>query len=168
MMDPARDKIVVEDISDVEKIREIEAKVEEAGFDPKKFVVYGLGGLLVAKNKLRDAMSATYKLTATKDGVTGKLSNDAGKEAIPGRLNIEIRDGERVIVQEDEEVQGERLLKPIYRNGAILFSEKSDIRAIDQAKDRVKESMKWILLSSRLSEKTEACKQEVRARFRAS
>lgn len=67
MLDPVRDKIVVADIGDVDKIREIEAKVEKAGFDPRQFIVYGLGGLLVAKNKLRDAVSAAYKLTETEE-----------------------------------------------------------------------------------------------------
>lgn len=165
MLDPVRDKIVVADIGNVDKIREIEAKVEEAGFDPKQFIVYGLGGLIVAKNKLRDTVSAAYKLTETEEGVTGKLSNDAGKEVTPGRLNIEIRNGERVIVQESEEVRGERLLKPIYRNGAMLFAEKSDIKAIDQARDRVKSSMNLIMFPTRLSQKTQDCQAEVKERF---
>lgn len=110
-------------------------------------------------------MSAAYKLTETEDGATGKLSNDAGKEVIPGRTNIEIRDGERVIVQEDEPVQGERLLKTVYRNGKLLFEEPNDLRAVERARDRVQESMKHILLPTRLSEKTLAYQAEVKKRF---
>ena len=106
MLDPIRDKIIIADISDVSQIRAIETMVHvKCGIDPKDFILYGLGGLLVAKNKLRDAVSAAFKLTQTEDGPTGKLSNDAGKGVIPGELNIEIRDGERWIVQESEEVQ---------------------------------------------------------------
>jgi len=105
MLDPAKDKIVVADISNVDKIREIEEKVREAGFEPKDFILYGLGGLLVARNKLRDTVSAAFKLTQIEDGPTGKLSNDIGKNVIPGKLNIELVDGERVIVQDNEEVR---------------------------------------------------------------
>jgi nicotinic acid phosphoribosyltransferase len=61
--------------------------------------------LLVARNKTRDALSAAYKLTHTEDGPTGKISNDVDKEPTPGTPNIELRDGYRIIVQEDEEVQ---------------------------------------------------------------
>lgn len=105
MLDPILDKIVVADISTVDDVRRVEEAVINAGFDPKKFIQYGLGGLLVARNKTRDALSAAYKLTETEDGPTGKLSNDIDKEPVPGTPNIELRDGYRVIVQEDEEIQ---------------------------------------------------------------
>jgi nicotinic acid phosphoribosyltransferase len=105
MLDPRYDKIVIADISDSEKIKEIEETVRLAGFDPEKFIAYGLGGLLVAKNKTRDAVSAGLKLTDTENFATGKQSNDTGKNTISGTLNIEIRENERVIVQETEEIK---------------------------------------------------------------
>jgi hypothetical protein len=43
MLDPTKDKIVVADISDLDKIREMEEKVRLAGFEPKDFILYGLG-----------------------------------------------------------------------------------------------------------------------------
>ena len=92
ILDPKYDKIVIADISDFEKIKEIEKKVTKAGFDPKKYIAYGLGGLMIAKNKTRDAVSGAYKLTNTENFATGKFSSDDGKIAIPGTLNIEIRD----------------------------------------------------------------------------
>lgn len=168
MLDPVRDKIIIADISDVSQIRAIETMVSvQCNIDPKQFILYGLGGLLVAKNKLRDAVSAAFKLTETEDGPTGKLSNSPGKEVTPGELNIEIRDGQRVIVQESEEVQGERLLKPIYRNGEMLFSETSDIKAIDQARARVSESRAWAEYEMKKSEATLQVQQEVYDRFQA-
>lgn len=60
-------KIVVADVSTVEQLVHIETMVAQAGFDPKKFLIYGLGGLLIAKNKTRDAVSAAYKLTNTEE-----------------------------------------------------------------------------------------------------
>lgn len=67
MLDPQLDKIVVADISTVDDVRNVEKAVTEAGFNPKDFIQYGLGGLLVARNKTRDALSAAYKLTETED-----------------------------------------------------------------------------------------------------
>ncbi|MCK9272449.1 nicotinamide phosphoribosyltransferase domain-containing protein [Candidatus Gracilibacteria bacterium] len=164
LLDPLKDKIVVADISNVDKIREIEDKVREIGFDPKDFIVYGLGGLLVIKNKLRDSVSAAFKLTKTEEFDTGKLSNDAGKEAIPGELNVEIRADARYIVQEDELVLGERLLKTVYNNGKLFF-EGNDIEALDKARQRLIESEKLALLPTKKSEKTQALQKEVKERF---
>lgn len=166
MLDPAKDKIVVADISNVDKIREIEEKVREAGFEPKDFILYGLWGLLVARNKLRDTVSAAFKLTQTEDGPTGKLSNDVGKNVIPGKLNIELVDGERVIVQDDEEVRWERLLRKVYDRWQLLF-EWSDSEAISTARQRVKDRFGLVELPSRLSKRCEAVRDEVRERFLA-
>lgn len=165
LTDPSLDKIVIADISNIDEIARIERELETMGFDPKAYVVYGLGGILVAKNKLRDTVSAAYKLTDREDGATGKLSNDIGKQAIPGTLNIEIRDGKRVIVQEDEPVCGERLMETVYDFGTLRFSEASDIRAIDAARERVKASVNAALLPSELSPKTEALRNAVREKF---
>lgn len=78
MLDPVRDKIIIADISSVSDIRGIETMLPmECGIKIEDFVLYGLGGLIVAKNKLRDSVSAGYKLTQTEEGATGKLSADA-------------------------------------------------------------------------------------------
>ena len=86
---------------------------------------------------------------------------------IPGELNIEIRNEERVIDQENEPIQGERLLKPIYQKGEMLFSEKSDTKAIVAARARVTESKKWAQYPTKKSEKTEQIQQQVFDRFQA-
>ncbi len=164
LLDPKLDKIVVADISNVDKIKEIEEKVKLAWFEPKDFILYGLGGLLVARNKLRDALSAAFKLTDVNGEATWKLSNDKGKEVIPWKLNIELRDGERCIVQEDEEVNGIRLLKKVYENWEMFFEE-NDLDAIDKARRKVKEEFNLINLPTRNSPKTEKLIQEVRYRF---
>jgi len=68
MLDPVRDKIIIADISDVSQIRAIESMIRiQCNIEPKDFILYGLGGLLVARNKLRDAVSAAYKLTLTEE-----------------------------------------------------------------------------------------------------
>ncbi len=164
MLDPILDKIVVADISTVDDVRRVEDAVIAAGFDPKEFIQYGLGWLLVARNKTRDALSAAYKLTETEDGPTGKLSNDVDKEPTPGTPNIEIRDGYRVIVQEDEEMQWERLLQTVYENGALYYDE-NDVQAINQARIRVGETWERMKYPTIESFKTQQYRQEVREKL---
>jgi hypothetical protein len=164
LLDPLKDKIVVADISNVDKIREIEDRVREIWFDPKDFIVYWLGGLLVIKNKLRDSVSAAFKLTKTEEFDTWKLSNDAWKEAIPWELNVEIRADARYIVQEDELVLWERLLKTVYNNWKLFF-EANDIEALDKARARLIETEKLALLPTKKSEKIMALQKEVKERF---
>lgn len=164
MLDPILDKIVVADISTVDDVRRVEEAVINAGFDPKKFIQYGLGGLLVARNKTRDALSAAYKLTETEDGPTGKLSNDIDKEPVPGTPNIELRDGYRVIVQEDEEIQWERLLQKVYEQG-ILFYDDNDIEAITNARTRLLETFALIDYPTIESHTTQKYRHNVRAKL---
>jgi putative nicotinate phosphoribosyltransferase len=164
MLDPQLDKIVVADISTVDDVRRVERAVQEAGFDPKQFIQYGLGGLLVARNKTRDALSAAYKLTNTEDGATGKLSNDIDKEPIPGDTNIEIRDNVRYIVQENEEVRGERLLNTVYANGELQYDD-NDLQAVSDARDQLLKTFALTALKTKESELTQKIHQEVRARL---
>ena len=164
MLDPKLDKIVVADISTVDDVRRVEDAVTAAGFDPKDFIQYGLGWLLVARNKTRDALSAAYKLTQTEDWPTGKLSNDIDKEPTPGTPNIEIRDGYRVIVQEDEEIFGERLLTTVYENWALNYDE-NDIQAVNEARARVIETLEWMKYPTIESFKTQEYRQEVREKL---
>lgn len=165
MLDPTLDKIVVADISTVEDVRNVENAVIEAWFNPKDFIQYGLGWLLVARNKTRDALSAAYKLTQTEDWPTGKLSNDIDKEPTPGTPNIEIRDGYRVIVQEDEEIQWERLLQTVYENGKLNY-DNNDIQAIHEARARVVETFQWMEYPTIDSFITETYRQQVREKLR--
>jgi len=167
MLDPTLDKIVVADISTVDDVRHVEDAVTEAGFNPNDFIQYGLWGLLVARNKTRDALSAAYKLTETEDGPTGKLSNDVDKEPTPGTPNIEIRDRYRVIVQEDETIQGERLLQKVYDQGALKYDD-NDIQAVTDARARVLETFQWMEYPTIDSLKTQGYRQEVRERLRGN
>lgn len=120
--------------------------------------------MLVARNKTRDALSAAYKLTNTEDGATGKLSNDIDKEPIPGDTNIEIRDNIRYIVQEDEEVQGERLLKNVYSNGELYYDD-NDLQAVTDARQQLLNTFQISKLETRESEKTKKIHAEVRERL---
>ena len=144
MLDSKIDKIVVADISTVDDVRRVEEAVTEAGFNPKDFIQYGLGWLLVARNKTRDALSAGYKLTETENGPTGKLSNDIDKKPIPGTPNIEIRhDGYRVIVQESESVDWKRLLKKVCENWVLTYDD-NDIQAVTDARNNLLETLQRI------------------------
>ena len=164
MLDPKLDKIVVADISTVDDVRRVEEAVTAAGFNPKDFIQYGLGWLLVARNKTRDALSAAYKLTDTEDWATGKLSNDIDKEPIPGDTNIEIRDGIRYIVQEDEEVQWERLLQNVYSEGTLKYDD-NDIQAVTDARNQLLKTFDLAKLETRESELTRKIHEEVRDRL---
>ncbi|MCF7835117.1 hypothetical protein K9M48_03615 [Candidatus Gracilibacteria bacterium] len=164
MLDPTLDKIVVADISSIDDIRRVENAVREAGFDPKDFIQYGLGGLLVARNKTRDALSAAYKLTNIESGATGKLSNDIDKEPIPGVLNIEIRDDARYVVQEDEEIKGERLLKTVYENGKLNYDD-NDIQAVSNARARLMNTLAFANMKTKESDETQRIHAELRDRF---
>ncbi len=161
MLDPKIDKIVVADISTVDDVKRVEDAVTAAWFDPKDWIQYWLGWLLVARNKTRDALSAAYKLTNTEDWATGKLSNDIDKEPIPGDTNIEIRDNVRYIVQEDEEVMWERLLKTVYKNWVLNY-DNNDIQAVNDARDQLLKTFEMHKLETKESEKTKKIHAEVR------
>jgi nicotinic acid phosphoribosyltransferase len=164
-LDPKLDKIVVADISTVDDVRRVEEAVTAAWFNSIDFIQYGLGGLLVARNKTRDALSAAYKLTNTENWPTGKLSNDVDKEPTPGIPNIEIRDNTRYIVQEDEEIQGERLLKSVYEHWKLTYDD-NDIQAVSDARARLLETFQWMEFETKESDKTREIHEEVRQRFR--
>lgn len=164
MLDPKLDKIIVADISSIEDIEKIEAAVWDAWFDPRDFVYYGLGELLVGKNKTRSRVSTGDKLTRTNGRNTGKLSNDSGKIPLPWRLNIEVREKERVIVQDEEAIQGKRLLNTVYKNGTLGY-DTNDIKYIDDAKQHLIENLSDIYKPTVLSAATQAVVVEVKDWF---
>lgn len=162
-LDPQNDKIVIADISSKEKLFEIEIALKEAWLEPEKFVVYGLGWLLVNKDKTRDKVSGWYKLTKEWEMPTGKLSNDPIKEAIPWDLNVEIRENARYIVQDVELAFWERLLKIIYENGKI--NDEDIVSSLDKARNKVEKTSKYIDLPTKRDEETNRIREEVRERF---
>ncbi|MDR2541433.1 MAG: nicotinamide phosphoribosyltransferase domain-containing protein [Candidatus Peribacteria bacterium] len=168
MSDTTRDKICIsEGIGSIEKIKNLEDTVREAGFSTA-FLSYGSGGLLVSKDKTRDSVSAAYKLTNTaENGPTGKLSDDIDKEPTPGVLNIEVRDGVRYLVQEDEEVQGERLLNKVYENGKLFYDD-NDLAAIDRAREQLLKTLPLVDFPTRESEITREIHENVRAKLLAN
>ena len=168
-----QNQIIIEDIGCVNDMVDIDKAVEEAWFDPKKYIKYGLGWLLIATKKTRDSVSAGYKVTNTEDWATGKRSDDPGKEPIPWVPNVEViekEDGtiERNVVQEDEPVNWIRLLKTVYKDGELFFGEANDNIALDNARAQVKKSEKWITpWKTQLSDETEGLKQQVREKLKA-
>lgn len=106
-------------------------------------------------------------MTKTEDGATGKLSNDIDKEPIPGDTNIEIREGVRYIVQESEEVQGERLLKNVYSEGTLHYDD-NDLQAVTDARNQLLKTFDLSKLETRESEKTKKIHAEVRDRLKSN
>ncbi len=109
-------------------------------------------------------MSGGYKLTATEDGATGKLSNDVDKEPIPGDTNIELRDGVRVIVQEEEEMQGDRLLKTVYSEGVLQYDD-NDLQAVSDARQQLLKTFEASKWETRESDLTRSIHEAVRERL---
>ena len=164
--DPALDRISIADVSRREDLERIDAAVRAIGVDPRVFVDYVTGQMLVMQDKTRNALSAAYKLTECDGRPTGKLAGGAGKAAIPGRLNVEVRGGERVIVLEEEPPAGRRLLGTVYESGRLLY-EGSDAEARAAAAERLAETFPWRLLPARRSTRVEAAIREVERRFLA-
>lgn len=164
MLDATMDKIIIADISSVDEIRKIENAVREAWFEPRDFIYYGLGELLIGKDKSRGRVSAADKLTRTNGRNTGKQSNDAGKVPIPWILNIEVRDTERVIVQDHEPVQGKRLLTTVYENGRLNY-DTNGIRYIDTARQHLLDNFNDINKPTVLSQATQQAITEVKDWF---
>lgn len=164
--DPARDRISIADVSRPEDLEAIDAAVRGIGVDPRTFIDYVTGQMLVMQDKTRNALSAAYKLTESDGRPTGKLAGGSGKAAIPGRLNVELRGEERVIVLEDEPVAGRRLLAPVYDQGTILY-EGDDAAARAAAARVLGETFAARLLPARRSAAVEAVMHEVEARFLA-
>lgn len=162
MLTPAH-KIVVADISTIDDIIKIENACIEAGFNPKDHIVYGLWGLLVARDKTRDAVSGGFKLSCTEDQATMKFSNDIKKQSIPWNPNVEIRDWERYIVQEDEEIEGLRLLKPLY-DCWQFFYEKPKLSDMQKARKNMFETVKFAWWKTQFSQKTMALVEQIKER----
>lgn len=161
MIDSNTNKIVAADISSIEDIIKIETAVTEAGYNPKDYIVYGLWGLLIAREKTRDIVSAWYKLSNTENWATMKFAK--WKNSIPGKPNIEIRDWKRYIVQEDEKVNWVRLLTPMYDNWEFFY-ERMKIEDMDKARNRMKETKKDIEFETIYSEETKSLIEEVKQR----
>lgn len=161
--DASTNKVIVADISSIEDIIKIELAVIDAGFNPKDYIIYGLWGLLIAKEKTRDIVSTGYKLSNTENWWTMKFSNDKWKISIPGKPNIEIRNWKRYLVQEDEAVKWVRLLKPMYDNWDFFY-DRPKISDIGRARNRMKNTMKNVNLESKISKKTQDMIEEIKQR----
>ncbi len=130
-----------------------------------EYLAYGSGDLLVNKGLTRGSVSAGFKLTRTEElGPTGKYSNDPEKQSTPGIQNIEIRDGARYIVQEDEEVKGKRLLQPVYENGKLFYGD-DDLQLIKDARQQLLDTFQRVELPTKKSERTQQMQDQVRERL---
>lgn len=160
---PLNNKVIVADISTIEDIIEVELAVSEAWFNPKDYIVYGLWGLLIAREKTRDIVSAGYKLANTENGWTMKFSNDSWKTSIPWRPNIELKMWKRYIVQEDEPQFWTRLLIPLYDNWKFFY-DKPKLDDIMLARQTMRETRKSAEYESELSEETKKLIEQIKER----
>lgn len=163
LTDPSRNKIIISSIETVDDIIEIETAVMEAWFNPKDYILYWIWWLLIAREKTRDVVSGGYKLSNTQSWATMKFSNDNGKQSLPWEPNIEIRDGKRYLVQEDEEEKWLRLLIPMYDNWKFFY-DRPKLEDIPKARKRLTETMAYINYDSELSEETTRLIDEVKKR----
>jgi nicotinic acid phosphoribosyltransferase len=86
-------KVIIEDGLTVEKVRKYEAAIKLAGFDPKKNILYGLGGYFV-NGITRDNNGAwAYKpsvIRTTNNGDVNviKKSSNSLKQSLPGLIGL--------------------------------------------------------------------------------
>ena len=87
-------KVIIEDGLTIEKVRKYETAIKLAGFDPKKNILYGLGGYFV-NGITRDNNGAwAYKpsvIRTTNNGDVNviKLSSTTLKNSLPGLIGID-------------------------------------------------------------------------------
>lgn len=122
-IDPLLDKIIVESVESVDEMAAIDKRAIDAGFDPKKFVLYGAGELLVYKDTGRSFASTGFKLTRHGARDTMKYSDSIGKASFPGTPTLVEFEGQRFVSQVGELNGGKDLLVPALRGGQVLFRE---------------------------------------------
>lgn len=158
------EKIIISEVSSMEKLNTIEDTVWEEGFDPSKYILYGIGWLITAAKKTRDEASAAYKQTEFKWHITGKLSDDIVKSPIPGNPTIFITEDKKRIVAQVSEVLGmnwQDLMQKVYENGNIYFDE-NDFVEIEQARNRLAETFSFVEYEWWLSDLSHQYKLQVR------
>ncbi|MES2198974.1 MAG: nicotinamide phosphoribosyltransferase domain-containing protein [Chlamydiota bacterium] len=120
--DPKLDKVVVEDLSNPEEMKEIDIAMKDAGYDPINHVIYGAGGLLVFTKKGRSDASTGYKLSEVDGAPKMKFSDSPGKESLPGKPEIVYLDGKRIIAQENEFPNAESTFRLAVEMGKVTSS----------------------------------------------
>ncbi len=166
LMDPVKDKIVVEGIEHIDEMAAIDEKVRAAGFDPKQFVLYGAGGLLISDHTTRADVSSAFKLSRRSDGKpTMKFSNSPGKESIPGQPTLVEQDGRRIIAQEGEFPNAPSLFIRAYDGKNLLI--KDDLQAARARAEKSFSQIQDLALQKGRSEKspeTEQLIEEIKKR----
>ncbi len=121
LTDPSLDKIIVEGVEHISDMVDIDRAVEKEGFDPKRFVMYGAGGLLISDDTQRCDASTGFKLTRIGKRPTIKFSDSTEKESIPGIPTLTVKDGKRFIAQAGEGEANRPLYFSAYYNKQLLI-----------------------------------------------
>lgn len=133
-LDPSMDKIIVEGIHTIDDMREIDELVRAAGFNPENHVIYGAGGLLVAKGTTRSDASSGFKLSKWGAHNTMKFSDSPGKENQPGEPTVfDTPDGRR-IGQVGEDI-GADIFIPAYRYPGVILIDDNPVTTYRRAQD---------------------------------
>lgn len=136
--DPKQDHIVVEDLSTLDQMVEIDERVTIEQENHREFDSYGAGSLLTTHNKSRSDASTGYKLTAVwHDGKVSpkqKFSNDPPKQSLPGNPTLAYSPDaphKRIRAQVGEYPDREDLLKLAYSidTGILMPGDLKVIRA---------------------------------------
>lgn len=172
--DPALDKIVIEDLSSLEDMLQIDQalqKVFAGKVDIKQHVIYGAGSLLTTKEKGRGDASTGFKLSGVeREGLwmpKMKFSDSPGKESLPGTPTlVYAKTRRRIIAQVGEFLDMEDLLVPAYRvRGGVLF--KDDHGGVRRRVDETYEQIQSLVgQTTPLSPKTQQLAAALRAHYR--
>lgn len=142
LTDPKRDYLVVEGIDSLEELKEIEEMmIREFGQEARARVLYGAGGLLVSDGATRTAASSGFKQAAYTNEL-GDLEpcmkpHRSTKGSYPGMPTLVVKDGRRMIAQEDEHLGGvvEQLFRTVYSLSSGLTERSSPEQAKQRAED---------------------------------
>ena len=140
LLNPAKDKVVVEGIEDAQEMADIDQRLEEEGLSPKDFILYGAGGLLVSSHTSRSDASTGFKITKYGDMETMKFSDTPGKHSIPGEPTLVSINGERIVAQKGEYPDTEDLMVTMYKDGTLL--RRPDLQAARKLADASYEEVK--------------------------
>ncbi len=149
---PEQHTIIVSCISSDEHLQEVENSLSEK---EKSFVHYGIGNLLIAKNKTREAASSAYKLSEMGGRAVMKWSGTPEKQSLPGRPTLAEKTDEQRIISQVGEYETD-LLELAYDHGQFLREHN-----LEAARHRVKASP-VIALQTQKSPQTTALTHSLR------
>lgn len=165
--DKGLDKIVIEDLSSITEIQEIDKYLSEKQSLPVvNHILYGAGHLLIVDNCTRNATSSAYKLSQIyfENGQikpTMKFTDSVGKQSLPGKPVLATLEDRRIIIQESEILTASSIFQTVVKDGKLTL-EADPEKALLQSQKTFSEIQKSIGSKTELSEKTKQLIQQIR------